>query len=112
MPTYSFNGVPFGPRSEEKQPKVSAPTPYSGLRHVPYSNFDVLDKGGKGSRTYAAEIKLLPENVAAFEDMLLEDGPLVVWGATWPTATLIELEGHGATPRGEYEWYNAKWVVG
>jgi len=108
---YSFMTIPFGPRAEDLIPRPDPPETVYGIRHVPYSDTNILDIGGKGPRRFKTDIRLLPENVAAFENTLLETGPLVLNEVTWTTATLVSLTGHTMTPRGEYHFFSAEWIV-
>jgi hypothetical protein len=110
--TYFFGATPFHPAVAEAQPMVTAPGLASSVRHVPYSNLNILDLGGKTERRYAVKIQVEPEDVATIEAALGTTDTLTVAGVVWPSATLIKLDGHTMTPRGEYHHYDAEWVVG
>lgn len=112
MAEYSFDGIPFGPRSEGLQPQVQPGPSIYTERHIPYSTATVLEMAGTGPRKYAAPIRLPPEDVVAFEERIQAEGVLVVNGVNWGTATLVSLANHVITPRDEWHFYDAEWIIG
>jgi hypothetical protein len=110
--TYAFGATAFHPVAAEFQPLVTAPGLASSVRHVPYSALNVLDLGGKTERRFATKIRVAPGDVAAIELALGATDALTVAGVAWPSATLVKLDGHAMTPRGEWHLYDAEWVVG
>jgi hypothetical protein len=110
--TYAFGALTFHPAAVEAQPMVGAPGLASSVRHVPYSDLQILDLGGRTERRYAAKIRVVPGDVETIEAMLGATFSLTVAGVLWPSATLIKLDGHTMTPRGEFHQYDAEWIVG
>jgi hypothetical protein len=110
--TYAFGATAFHPAVSDAQPLVTAPALANSVRHVPYSGLNILDLGGRLERRYASKIQVAPGDVAAIELALGTTDTLTVAGVEWPSATLVKLDGHAMTPRGEYHQYNAEWVVG
>lgn len=112
MAYYEFAGFAFRPRASDGQPMVSASGLLSSERHVPYSNFTVLDLGGRTPRRFATSIRLDPDQVIAFEGLIGTTGPLTVAGIEWSSATLLAMDNHTMTPGGEYHFYDASWILG
>lgn len=112
MAEYSFDGILFGPKVDGLLPQPNAPESVVTERHIPYSDATVIEFGGKGPRRYTINIRLLPENVTAFEDRLQQEGVLVLNGESWGTATLMSLTNHTMSPREEYHFYDATWIIG
>jgi hypothetical protein len=110
--TYAFGDIDFHPVAVEFQPMVSAPGLASSVRHVPYSNLNILDSGGKLERRFATRIRVAPGDIGIIEAALDTTDTLTVAGVTWPSATLLKLDGHTMTPGGEWHFYDAEWVVG
>lgn len=109
---YTFGGVKFGPRAEEAIPRVNPPETFVSERHVPYSNFSIVDLGGKaGVRHVAASVRLTPALMGPFEALLLVTDTLVWDLVEYPGATLVKLENKRITPRREYYWVDAEWLV-
>lgn len=113
MPVYSFGAIPFGPRVSDSVPMVSPGEMQQGIRHVPYSNYNILDLGGVTDRRYAAQIRVAPANVAAMETAYTNGAslPLIVNGVTYPAATMTKLTGHTMTPLGQWHFYDAEWSL-
>lgn len=111
MPAYSFAGIPFGPRVSDSVPMITPGELQQTERHVPYSNYNIVHLGGVTSRRYAAQIRLIPANVAAFEALLGSSHPIVVCDINYPAATLLKLGNHTMTPLGEYHFYDAEWTL-
>jgi hypothetical protein len=109
---YEFDGQPFALRIQaETVPQVEAPESVVSERHVVYSDLTVLDVGGSGPRRFRCTVRLAPSEVVAFEGKRLRTGPLTVAGVTWASATLLRLTNHQMTPKGEYHFYDAEWVL-
>lgn len=112
MAFYEFDGIHFGAVAQEQQPVVSPPESLYSVRHIPYSNRVVLDLGGKGARYYRSRIRVAPFNVAFIEAALHTTASLTVAAAVYPSATLTKLENKAQTPRGEYYFYDAEFLIG
>lgn len=109
---YTFAGVRFGPKAEDAETLVDPYVTYTSERHVPYSNLTVFDVGGRaGARHYKLTVRISPAVVAGFEALLLVTDTLVVNGASYPEATLISLSNKKITPRREFYWFDAEWLV-
>jgi hypothetical protein len=121
---YEFRGTPFAPRlTGDTVPAMGPPLPVFSERHVPYSQVNILDMGGFGARRWAANIRLVPENVDTMMNKLMSTGDLIVQGETWANATLVKLDNHQVTPRArsgvtapdwepDYHFFDAEWVIG
>jgi hypothetical protein len=109
---YEFGGVEFKPRAAEQLPLVSPGESFTSLRHVPYSNYNVLDLGGVGPDTYASEVRIANSAVGSFVALLQQRATLYVAGVNKGQATLIKLSGKTADPHLTYTWITAEWVLG
>lgn len=113
MPAYyQFSTLVLHPRAADEQPMVSAPETILSERHVPYSDLNILDIGGKSFRRWAVKLRVAPDDITALEALLLVSAELTVAGVTWPRATLTSLTNHTMTPMAEWHQYDATWVVG
>ena len=106
---YSFNAVAFGPATPDGFVPRPVRTLIYSIEHIPYSDRDVIDRGGLSYPQYRATIIVLAANVAAFEALLGVQGTLV-WDGTSMTAVLLEL----LNPRWNFDrthiWYDAMWT--
>lgn len=110
---YQFAYVPFSPRAADKMPLPSPGELNTSLRHVPYSDANVLDIGGRGPRMYAAEIRVDPFYGADIENQLGLTDTLILMGSNFGQATLTKLTGKGIDPvQQKWLWYDAEWVIG
>jgi hypothetical protein len=110
---YEFGSLEFKPRVSESQPLVSPGEVNYSLRHIPYSNANVLHIGGRNADTYGPiEIRLTPAQVAGFLAKLEDTDELIVAGVTYPSATLVQLNNKVTDPHGTHVWFTALWVIG
>lgn len=113
MPAYSFGGVDFGPTPSEHQLLVGPAENFFSLRHVIYSNANVLDLGGVGANVYGPiDIRVDPDDEATLRTKLHTTASLTVADVVYPSATLVQLTGRSQTPRGEWFYFTAQWVIG
>ena len=113
MAYYEFDSLEFKPRVSEAQPLVTPGESFYSLRHIPYSNANVLHLGGIGAYTYGPiEIRLEPSQVAAFVSKIHTTHELIVAGVEYANATLIQLTNKVTDPHGTYVWFTAMWVIG
>lgn len=113
MAYYEFGGIVIKPRFEEFMPQVFPAENLYSLRHIPYSDANVLDLGGKGVRKYGPiDIRIDPDDASALEALSQQTDELIVAGITYPTAILISLTNKRMTPRNEWIYYTAEWVIG
>jgi hypothetical protein len=110
--TYSFGAIAFHPLAQDWMPLVSPPKLAYSVRHIPYSDFQVLDQGGKTERRYKHAVLVAGGDVGAWEAMLGTTDVLTVAGVEWPSATLVDLGEHTMTPYGDRHQYQPEWVVG
>lgn len=112
---YEFRGIAFGPRLNERQPRVKPGESIYSLRHVPGagSTRNVLHLGGFGAPTYESEIRLAPADLDTFISYRQTSGTLYLYGVNMGTATLLEAtEPHMDPVTQTWRWVQAKWVLG
>jgi hypothetical protein len=109
--TYQFSGVPFSPRAGDLIPQLEQGALQFSARHVPYSSFNVIDLGGLAERRFKAQIRLTPANAPVFVGLLGTTGEIVINGTSFLGGTLVSLSNHTVTPRLEWHFYDAEWVV-
>lgn len=116
MPAYyQFKSLVFGPRISGEVPSVDPAELVSGERHVPYSNLNIIDLGGRGPRRFKCTIRIPPEDFSAWDNALGSAGDLYVAGTLWTPATLMKLGGHVRTPLDAapvWHFMEAEWVIG
>jgi len=110
---YTFAGIDCPPRVDDMVAQVNPAESLYSVRNIPYSNASVLDLGGLGVRRYGPiEVKIDPVDWTAFEALLQASDVLVVNGTTYSRATLISLSNRRITPRGEWYFVTAEFIVG
>jgi hypothetical protein len=93
--------------------QVNPPESLYSVRNIPYSSASVLDLGGLGVRRYGPiEVKIAPADWADFQALLQASDELIVNDTTYARATLISLSNHVITPRGEWHFVTAEFIVG
>jgi hypothetical protein len=113
MAYYEFGGVPFGPQAEEFQPIASRGDNQFSIRHIPHSNANVLDLGGRLPSYFGpVNIRVDPLDAVSLEALSQATDDLTVAGISYPSATLVNLTNKRLTPRGEWVYYTAHWIIG
>lgn len=110
---YAFAGVPFGPHIQDWIPRPSRSVNYS-LRHVPYSDINILDLGGRNPKTFETTVIVEEDDANAFINLLGVTASLKINGNTHPSCTLTELANHQMTPRDDgtrKHRFDAKWIL-
>lgn len=80
------------------------------FEHLPYSNTDIVDKGGKGARQLKWPLIILAAQIGGMEDRLGETGTLTETSFT-ETATLLELNNIRSNYDGTHYWAEALFVL-
>jgi hypothetical protein len=111
MAAYTFDGIACAPRVDQMAPQINPGESLYSVRSIPYSAASILDLGGIGVRRYAAEVKVDPDDAAAFELLLQETAVLVVNGVTHSSATLVSLSNKQVTARNDWVFYSAEWIL-
>lgn len=111
---YVFGAVDFHPRAADQQPLVSPGESFTSLRHIPYSNYNVLDMGGLGPSLYGPiQVEVAVADAAAFVALLQTRAALRINGVDMGQATLTALTDQTTDPRGQAgRWYQASWILG
>src|SRR5690348_16702134 len=95
---YEFNGIKFGPRAAEKQALLGRGESLYALRHVPMSDFSVLDLGGVGAPIWTDEVRVAASDAASFEALLQNSAPVTLNGVDYPRATMTKCDGKATDP--------------
>lgn len=115
MPYYQFGALAFTPKQSDFVSGVEPGEMQYGERHVPYSNINIIDLGGKTSRRWKATIRVAPTDVVAWESAQGQTAELWVMGTQWHSATLVKMGNHQRTPLEAgpiWHFYDAEWVMG
>jgi hypothetical protein len=110
---YNFAGVSFGPFIQDWVPRTNR-TMNVSLRHIPYSDVNILDLGGRNPNTFSAVVIVEDADHVAFQALLGVTASLMLNGNTHPSATLTKLESHEMTPLDNgtrKHRYQAEWVL-
>jgi hypothetical protein len=116
MPAYyQFGSLVFGVRQSAEVPAVDPGELIYGERHIPYSNFTVLDIGGRGPRRFKCTIRIPASDQFSWDDALGTTTDLYVAGQLWSPATLVKMGSHTRTPLEAspvYHFFEAEWAIG
>lgn len=115
MPWYQFGSLPFLPRQSDNVPAVDPGDLIFGERHVPYSDINIIDIGGRAPRRYKCTIRVNPDQVTAWEASQGVTASLWVMDQEYTSATLVKLTNHQRTPLNVepvYHFYDAEWAIG
>lgn len=108
---YEFDFIEFAPLIPDGLIPIPSGAMNSGLRHVPYSDSDILDLGGRSARHYSARIRTTIAGYVSMDAALGETATLILGGISYTNATLIRLENTRQTPGGEWCLSDAEWVL-
>lgn len=109
---YEFGGVEFKPRYAELQPMLTTGESHTAQRHIPYSNYDVLDLGGVSPSRYGPiEVRIDPSDLATLQSYLQTIKPLFLAGVEY-TGILVGFSNVALSTHGEFYWATLEWVVG
>ncbi len=111
---YVFGAIDFHPKAADQQPLVGPGESFTSLRHIPYSNYNVLDLGGIGPSLYGPiQVSVAPADATAFVALLQTRAALRINGVDMGQATLIDLKEQTTDPRGiAGRWFSAAWALG
>lgn len=79
------------------------------VEHRPYSNIDIVDIGGYGSRTVAWPLIIEAANIGSMEARLGETGTLTETSMS-ETATLVQLSNIRKNFDGTHYWADSLWI--
>lgn len=108
---YQFDNAPFAPLIPDGMIPIPSGEYNYGLRHIPWSDSDVLDLGGRSARHYSARIRCTVANYVAMDNLLGTTATLTLGGIEYDSATLVKLNNVAQTPRGEYVEADAEFVL-
>lgn len=111
MPSYGFGRVSFGPMISDWVPQVDPGELFSSERHVPYSDYNVIDVGGRGPKKWKARVRIRPDDVQWIEPLLGKTAALTVNGVTYAKALMTALSNHQVSPLGEWHAYDAEFTI-
>lgn len=108
---YEFGAIEFSTLIPDGMIPIPSGEVNYGLRHIPYSDTDVLDLGGRSARHYSARIRCTIANYVAIENQVGTTTTLILGGIEYDSATLVKLNNVAQTPRGEYVEADAEFVL-
>lgn len=108
---YEFGAIEFAPLIPDGMIPIPSGEVNYGLRHIPFSSTDILDLGGRSSRSYSARIRCTISNYVAIENQVGDTTTLILGGIEYDNATLVKLNNVAQTPRGEYVLADAMWIL-
>jgi hypothetical protein len=110
--TTTFNGIAFGIQTSDFVPYPINQETFSTVHHVPYSDVNVLDYGGKGEKRLTATVRVGYAYISAFTTTWLgQTYALVVNSVSLGSALLIKAQNVRYDPGLHYALIDVEWVL-
>lgn len=107
----SFNGIAFGIITSDFRPLPFSQTLFQNPWHVPYSDINGVDLGGKSELRLTATIRVVYGVLTSYRAWLGQTYVLIVDDVNYGPATLLKVENIRYDPHAVYALFDAEFVI-